>query len=520
MSQQRTVQVIRPTSELQTEEHKIRAAAYCRVSTDSDDQENSFLAQVKYYSDFIESKEDMTLVDIYADEGITGTSMSKREEFKRLLKDASLGRIDRVFCKSVSRFARNSLECLESIRALRDYGVTVFFENDNIDTKTMNSEMILYVKSAFAQSEALAGSARVATAYRMRMENGTFTTYNAPFGYNYVNGQLEVNTEEAEIVKRIFDMYLSGFGINSISTKLNRESLYHDGKLWHNSAIRYILSNEKYIGDSMTQKSYTPQTLPLKQVRNKGERDKFYISNTHEAIISRDVFSKVQQLLQKRGENKNQSRKAHLFSQMILCAHCGWSFHRRIQNGIVYWVCSRKDTSGFECHSPNLPEEVIKKGFVTVYNKLRAFESEILNKTIADLSELQSRRVKGNTEIKQIDTEIMKLSEQNSRFENLRSKGILDEISFVEQTNRLRGRLTELRNRRQKLLQDCVEEGVIESLMRVKETLDVSPKALIDFSEEQFSAIIDKVIVEENGTVSYRLKGGIKLNENIMGVQI
>ena len=138
MNAQRTVQIIRPSSELSTEDQKIKAAAYCRVSTDSDDQENSFLAQVKYYSDYIGSREDMILVDIYADEGITGTAMSKREEFKRLLSDAKLGRIDRVFCKSVSRFARNSLECIESIRALKDCGTTVVFENDNIDTKTMN----------------------------------------------------------------------------------------------------------------------------------------------------------------------------------------------------------------------------------------------------------------------------------------------------------------------------------------------------------------------------------------------
>lgn len=197
MKAQRTVQIIRPTSEISTEEQKIKTAAYCRVSTDSDDQENSFLAQVKYYSDYIGSREDMVLVDIYADEGITGTSMSKREEFKRLLNDARLGRIDRVFCKSVSRFARNSLECLESIRALKDCGTTVIFENDNIDTKTMNSEMILYVKSAFAQSESLANSTCVSTAYRMKMENGTFTTYHAPFRYKLVNGNLEIIPEEA-----------------------------------------------------------------------------------------------------------------------------------------------------------------------------------------------------------------------------------------------------------------------------------------------------------------------------------
>lgn len=515
MNTQRTVQIIRPTSELSVEDIKIKAASYCRVSTDSDDQENSFLAQVKYYSDYIGSREDMILVDIYADEGITGTSMSKREEFKRLLNDAKLGRIDRVFCKSVSRFARNSLECLESIRALKDCGTSVIFENDNIDTKTMNSEMVLYVKSAFAQSEALAGSARVSSAYRMKMENGTFTTYCAPFGYRLVNGNLEIIPEEAEIVRKIFNMYLLGLGINSISAKLNREAIEGNGRQWNNPAIRYILTNEKYIGDSLSQKHYTPPMLPLRCIRNKGERDKFYISNTHEAIISRNDFEAVQQLLADRKNKTIQNRKRYLFSQMIICSHCGWSYRRKVQNDVVYGVCSRNSISGFDCDSPNLTEEAVKKGFVRAYNKLRTFEKEILDKTIADLLELQNKRTRGNAEINQIDSEIMRLSEQNSRFESLRSKGILDEISFIEQTNRLRGRLTELRSRRQKLLQNCEEESIIENLSHVKEELEENPKALIDFSEEIFRAIIEKIIVEEDGTVSYKIKGGIKLNEEI-----
>lgn len=172
----KTVHIIKPTIGTEAE-RMIRVAAYCRVSTDSEDQANSFLAQVRYYSDFIQSQENMILVDIYADEGITGTCMNKREDFKRLIHDCSIGRIDRIYVKSVSRFSRNSLECIETIRKLKEYGVSVLFENDNIDTKTMNSEMLLYIKSAFAQSEALAGAKRVATAYRMRMENGTFTTY-------------------------------------------------------------------------------------------------------------------------------------------------------------------------------------------------------------------------------------------------------------------------------------------------------------------------------------------------------
>lgn len=223
------------------QEKKQRVAAYCCVSTDSEDQSNSFSAQLRYYSEYIKSNTEMEFVDIYADEGITGTCVNKRDEFKRMMKDAFNGKLDRIFVKSVSRFARNSLECLESIRALNSFGVTVLFENDNIDTKTMNSELILYVKSAFAQSEALAGSKRVATAIRMKMENGEFITCNAPYGYKLDKEcHLSVVPEEVEIIKRIFKLYLSGNGIGKIVAILNGERIPNASGKWSVPGIRYI----------------------------------------------------------------------------------------------------------------------------------------------------------------------------------------------------------------------------------------------------------------------------------------
>ena len=184
---QKQVKVIKPTIAV-ISENRTRVAAYCRVSTDSFDQMNSFGAQVKYYNDFIRNSNSMELVDIYADEGITGTCINKRDEFQRMMKDCKAGKVDRIYVKSVSRFARNSLECIESIRLIKKYGTAVFFENDGIDTECMNSEMILYIKSAFAQSESLTGSKRVSTAIRMKMESGDFITTTAPYGYR-LNGK-------------------------------------------------------------------------------------------------------------------------------------------------------------------------------------------------------------------------------------------------------------------------------------------------------------------------------------------
>ena len=223
---QKKVQIIRPIAEYSLSSGVKRVAAYCRVSSSSEDQVNSFLNQVRYYTDFIRASDKMELVDIYADEGITGTSLNKREDFKRMMKDASLGKIDRIYVKSVQRFARNSLECLESVRKLTEYGVSVWFENDRIDTSKMNSEMILYIKSAFAQNDSLAFSKRMSMSNHMRMEKGEYIASSAPYGYILDNGVLKIIKEEAMIVKRIYDMYLSGCGQGQIVAILNNEGVF------------------------------------------------------------------------------------------------------------------------------------------------------------------------------------------------------------------------------------------------------------------------------------------------------
>ena len=252
------VKVIKPTAQ-NNGQRDLRVAAYCRVSTDSEDQSNSFLAQVKYYTDFISNSANMVLVDIYADEGITGTCVNKRDEFLRMIKDCKIGKIDKIFVKSVSRFARNSLECIENIRILKECNVTVVFENDGIDTESMNSEMILYIKSAFAQSEALAGSKRVTTATRMRMQSGEFNTFPAPYGYKIENNKLVPVLELQPIIEKIFRDYLSGKGQGKIAEELN--AIEDTGRVWNKTAIKYILYNEKYVGDSLLQKTYIELAL-------------------------------------------------------------------------------------------------------------------------------------------------------------------------------------------------------------------------------------------------------------------
>lgn len=516
---ERIVQVIPATIEKIKSERKIRAAAYCRVSTDSEDQANSFAAQLKYYTDFICGNTEMEFVDIYADEGITGTCVNKRDEFKRMTKDAENGKIDRIFVKSVSRFARNSLECIEAIRRLATYGVTVLFENDNIDTKTMNSELILYVKSAFAQMEAMSGSKRVATAFRMRMENGECVSTNAPFGYELSdNNILKIVPEQAETVRRIFDLYLAGNGSNRIVEILNNEGVPSVNGKWTTVGVRYILTNEKYIGDTLHQKTYTPQIFPLRNRPNNGTVDQFYVEDTHEAIVSREIFDAVQARLHRNGNAEKQEKVKRVFDKMIFCEECGWSYKAKMLHGIRYWVCSRKSAAGHSCGGQNVRDDEIKEAFVEVYNKLRVFEKEILDRTLTQILSVREKISGQNNEIAQIDAEIAKLCTQNNMYAQLRGQGIIDEVSYLERTTELGYKITELRNKRLKLLNADENEMLIENLRVLKEMLSESPKTILHFDPQLFLTITEKVFVGNDGTVVFQFKGGLQLRQRISEV--
>ena len=410
----------------------LRVAAYCRVSTDSDDQMNSFIAQVKYYNDFISRNKNMVLVDIYADEGITGTCAEKRDEFLRMVADAKKGKIDRIIVKSVSRFARNALECIENIRLLKSYGTTVLFENDNIDTETMNSEMILYVKSAFAQSEAMAGSKRVSTAVRMRMERGEFKTTTAPYGYDLIDGNLVPNEEQFPIVQRIFKEYLSGNGMTKVAEIIN-EKMQTD-RIWDKTAVQYVLKNEKYIGDSLWQKSYTPHILPFKKHRNRGQVEKFYVTNTHQGIVSKEEFNLVQEKIAVASEpNKSAKRISRTpFDKKIYCGDCGWSYGKIKSSGELYWGCIHDELSSGKCEGPNIKHEILEKCFVRAYNKLRLYENEIVDKTLSQLIAIRTSITSMNEEISTINREIAILSEQNSMYNELKAKNIIDDVSYFD----------------------------------------------------------------------------------------
>lgn len=234
---------------------QLRVAAYTRVSSDSDDQLNSFAAQNRYYAELISGKAEWRMVDIYADEGITGTSAAKREDFQRMMADCRRGLIDQILVKSISRFARNTKDCLEAVRELKELGVNVHFEREGIDTANVSSELITAIYAAFAQKESESISGNMRWSYQRRMEAGTFLPSSMAYGYKLVGRKIEIDAAAALVVCRIFQWYLNGVNRIAIAKKLNEEGISSgQRKKWHSASVRYILTNEKYTGDSLWQK--------------------------------------------------------------------------------------------------------------------------------------------------------------------------------------------------------------------------------------------------------------------------
>ena len=296
---------------------KLRVAAYTRVSSNSKDQEHSFAAQNAYYSKLITDNPDWELADIYADQGITGTSIDKRDDFLRMMEDCRKGRIDRILVKSSSRFARNTKESLAAVRELKSLNISVYFEEQNIDTAQVSGEVLIAMFAALAQRESEAISSRRRWSYQLQMRKGRFNTYQAPLGFMRVDGKLEIVPEEAAVIRRIFEEYLSGANSREIAQRLNDGHVL--GLDWKYKLIDYILKNERYAGNALLQKRYTTDAIPFKSKRNHGEKKQYFVEAINDAIISQETFDQAQKL---RRERKAEQGSQHIIQSAIpLCLH-------------------------------------------------------------------------------------------------------------------------------------------------------------------------------------------------------
>lgn len=286
------------------EKPKLRVAAYCRVSTDSDEQATSYEAQVEHYTEYIQKSPDWEFAGIYADDGISGTNTKKREEFNRMIDDCKAGNIDMIITKSISRFARNTLDCLKYIRQLKDMNIPVLFEKESINTMDAKGEVLITIMASLAQQESQSLSQNVKMGLQYRYQQGKVQiNHNRFLGYTKdADGNLVIDPEQAETVKRIYREYLEGLSMDKIAAGLERDGILTGagGKKWHTSTINKILRNEKYIGDALLQKTYTTDFLNKTRVKNNGLVPQYYVEGDHEAIIPKDIYLQVQEELVRR----------------------------------------------------------------------------------------------------------------------------------------------------------------------------------------------------------------------------
>ena len=492
-----------------------RVAAYCRVSTDSEDQLNSYNSQVQYYTEFIKQNSEWTLAGIYADEAITGTQVDRRIDFQRLISDCINGDIDMVITKSISRFARNTLDTLKYVRKLKEYNVAVFFEEENINTLTMDGELLLTILSSVAQQEVENISANVKKGLRMKMERGELVGFQGCLGYDYDSEtkSISVNEKEAEIVRYIFKRYLEGAGGKVISRELEEMGYLspRGHKKWTETTVVGIIKNEKYIGDILMGKTYTVDPITKRRLDNFGEQDKYYIENHHEPIISKEDFEKAQGIRLRRAKNRNTvannngkrerySRK-YAFSSMLECGFCGHmltrrSWHANSEYKKTIWQCVNATKNGKKyCpHSKGIEEEAIEKAFMESYRQVCHNNVGITNEFLKTVEE----ELKDNSltkDLKKIEDQLKKIIKKEKDLVDLKLNDAISIDVYQEKYSEIEVKKTKLLEEKRTLEVTLTDEKELKKRLEGFKKLLESNKYLEEFDRAVFESIVEKIVV-------------------------
>lgn len=501
-------------------DYKLKVAAYCRVSTDSDAQLESLETQKSHYMSYIKSRNDWEFAGIYYDEGISGTKTKKRSELLRMIDDCNSKKIDLVITKSISRFARNTADCIQLVRQLLDINVPIYFERENINTSSMESELLLSVLSSVAENESVSISENVKWSVQQRFKNGTFKIAMPPFGYKWEDSELVINEEEAKLVRRIFDCALEGMGVHSISKMLNMENIpSRHGKKWAPNTILGMLTNEKYVGDALFQKTYTDSSF--KRHKNNGERDMYMISEHHKPLISPETFEAVEKIISHHrneknissGNNKYQSR--YVFSGIIICGECGSTFKRRThyeKSGYyIAQTCKTHIENKEKCSMLYIREDKIKNSFLTMMNKL-IFSHSFILKPLAE--SLKSLKCQNTTErLQDIQYELMKNTEQRNTLTQLMTKGYIDKSIYNAEHSKLLAFSDSLRREADIINQSIVGDN--SRVTEIKKLLKFCEKSdmLQNFDEDIFNNFIKNIIVHSRESFEFVFHCGLRLKE-------
>ena len=500
--------------------HKLRVAAYCRVSTEEEEQQGSFEIQKLYYTEKINSAPEWEVAGIYADDGISGVHTKKRDGFNQMIQDCKKRKIDLILTKSISRFARNTLDSIQYVRMLKQMGIAVVFEKENINTATMNSEMILTVLSAFAQAESESISQNVARGKRMGYKHGKFAfPYGRIIGYRKgADGKPEIIPEQAEVIRLIFNSYLQGDSLQSIKAKLETAGALtaRGNTAWSAQSIQRILQNEKYCGDVLLQKTFTEDVLTGVHKKNTGQLPQYYIENYHEGIVSKQIFREVQAEIARRNSksaaNQRKRRRGrynskYALTERLVCGNCGspykrvtWNIHGRKQ---IVWRCVNRIEYGtkFCSSSPSVPEEELHRAILKAAQGLAAnFTDEVaaqINGILHSIQTGESTKPNLQEQLEQTQQEFDRLLEMS--------------LDFDEDTPFLDDRLKKLNNKI-KSLKKAIEDSAArqEKASQPEMLLSAKDLQIQEYDDTLTARIIEKITVRSRNEIEIWFIGGYK----------
>lgn len=499
---------------------KRKVAAYARVSTDHEDQLNSYEAQCDYYTTYIQGNDEWEFAGLYADEGVSGTSTKRRDGFNRMVEDALAGRIGLILTKSVSRFARNTVDSLSTIRELKAHGTEVYFEKENIWTFDSKGELLISIMSSLAQEESRSISLNVTWGWHKRFADGKpVVPFSRFLGYDRgENGELVINEGEADTVRIIYAEFLSGLSFTAIAKKLTEFGIKTPaGKdVWNSGSVKSILTNEKYKGCALLQKGYTADYLTKKRVKNDGAVPQYYVEDSHPAIIEPEVFDRVQDLIDLRSKTKGFSG-CTIFSAKIKCGCCGEWYGSKVWHSTdryrrVVWRCNAKyKDKAHKCGTPHLTEEEIKAAFVRAVNKFSTNREPLLIdlreilKTYSDADDLERQLQEFNEQLNRDADAVQELIAQNARVAQ-------NQDDYNTQYDTLVSKYESTKEQHDRVAAEIRQKGVRRrEFQRFITALEKLPDMVTEFDEAMWGSLVEYVTVYGKNDLRFTLACGTEV---------
>lgn len=502
---------------------KTRVAAYCRVSTASDEQLISLDKQKEHYEDYIKSNDEWEFVGVFYDEGITGTKKECRDGLNSLIAACEKGLVDLIITKSISRFSRNTTDCLELVRRLIGLNVTISFEKENINTKSMESELMLSVLSGIAENESVSISQNSTWSIQKRFQNGSYIISYPPYGYKNVDGEMIIIPEQAKTIKKIFEDTLAGKSTHTIANELNVCGIISKkGGKWSSGSVNAIIRNEKYTGDAIFQKTFTDSQF--NRHMNDGEINQYLCEEHHEPIVSHEIFDKANEVLNQRakekgnGERTERYQNRYGFSGRIKCGECGGVFKRRIHykpsGRYVAWCCTNHIEDKHSCSMKYITDDGIKAAFLTMMNKLIFAHKLVLKPLLHSLQGFDA--IDRLSQIQECDEKLEKNMHQRQVLTNLMAGKLLEPALFKRESNTLILESQRLQEEKKQIMNSSSDNGEkIKSLERLIKRVSKS-KMLTEYNEELFLEHVNGILVVSREEIIFDLKCGLKLRERLV----